>query len=102
MLELIETHKDRVRELLSKYPQARDDDTVLYFMFAREYTNLMGFRVESPGQFANRVLRSEMPPSETLSRCRRKIQNEEGLYHGSRQAKRKAAAEEVKQNIAKV
>lgn len=99
MLAEIETNKDRVREILRAVPQARDDDTVLYFIYARLHTNLMDFGVLTPTQFANKVLKSTMPPSESLSRTRRLIQNNEGLYHGEKQKKRKAAAEAVRQGI---
>jgi hypothetical protein len=71
-------------------------------MYAKIYTNLMGLSVLTPNQFANKVLQSTMPPSESLSRCRRLIQNEEGLYHGARQNKRKEAAANVRASIAKI
>jgi len=99
MLTQIETNKDRVREILRTVPQARDDDTVLYFMYAKLHTDLMGFNVLTPTQFANKVLQSTMPPSESLSRTRRVIQNTEGLYQGAKQKKRKAAAEVMRCGI---
>ena len=102
MLRQIETNKDRVRAILRFYPQTRDDDTALYFMYAKLRTKIMDFGVLTPNQFVNKVVVSAIPPSESLSRARRLIQNVEGLYHGARQKKRMEAAANVRVAIAKI
>lgn len=100
MLTQIETNKDRVREILKQFPQARDNDTVLYFLYAKLYTNVMDTEAITPNQFANKVLVSAMPPSESLSRTRRLIQSNEGLYRGKKYEQRQAAAQEVRAGLA--
>ena len=99
MLDVIDTAKYRVREILRIYPQARDNDTVLYFLYAKLHTRLMNPNVLTPNQFANKVLASSMPSSESLSRARRLIQNNEGLYHGKFQSRRKQAADATRAGI---
>ena len=99
MITEMQTNKSRVREILRTVPLARDDDTVLYFVYARRHTGLMVLDDLTPREFATKVFESDMPPSESLSRCRRLIQNNEGLYHGLKQAKRKAAAEAMRAGI---
>jgi hypothetical protein len=61
--------KDRVMELLEKYPQTRGDDLQLAFRFYRAYT---GIRIK----FSTFQALLMAPAPETISRRRRECQNE--------------------------
>lgn len=78
----IETLMQKVENILSLYPKARDDDKyltlTLWWKFHREvfWTYTVDFK---PVQFisANQIL--ELPSQDFIARCRRKIQ-EQGYY----------------------
>lgn len=82
----LRTSMQKVAEILKESERARDDDKYLWLVYLFRYTNFRKSDLHSPEAFAKRVLEHDIPSSDTISRCRRKIQ-EGGLYWGE---KRKA------------
>ena len=94
------TLEDRVRYILKEHPDARDSDTMLtiklwmifksHFLFHRmgkTCVNLTDIR--------------HLPNVDSISRCRRRIQNTEGLYKGSKkiQKERRSYQEDYRSNF---
>lgn len=68
----LKAYVDATREVLREYPKAREDDHWLVYLVL---TRKLGFKVYMPYKDFKR-----MPSFETITRCRRKIQNDERLY----------------------
>jgi len=68
--------KDKVKYILEKYPEARNDDRYLWLMYVREFEPELSKYIR---YIPYNVLKNTIS-FETLRRTRQKIQNEEGLY----------------------
>ena len=69
--------QDRVKFLLERYPEVRDSDKLLWLTYNCHFNNLK--EVTYTGKYENLkawLLREEVPVFESLSRARRKIQEE--------------------------
>lgn len=69
--------QDRVKFLLERYPEVRDSDKLLWLAYNCHFNNLK--EVTYTGKYENFkawLLREEVPVFESLSRARRKIQEE--------------------------
>lgn len=88
--------KDRVAKLMEEYPELRDNDTLLFLAYMVKYHYLR--EVIGPGAYNDlkRILLNDSTPKfESISRARRKIQ-EEGIMQGLFRFERKVEAENVK------
>jgi hypothetical protein len=74
MSSRIRDAEDAVRNILSLFPEARSNDKVLMVHFWRKFD-----RIYVSSQFARDFVERATTP-ETLTRLRRKIQNEKGDY----------------------
>jgi len=97
LIEKLEKTKDRTEFILKHIKETREDDVLLWFfvnwVFNRDNLVKMGKLIlwmnknygnrklpsEQTVKIAKKVL-STIIPEDTISRCRRKIQNEEGKY----------------------
>lgn len=69
--------QDRVLFLLERYPEVRDSDKLLWLAYNCHFNNLK--EVTLTGQYAHFkswLMREEVPVFESLSRARRKLQEE--------------------------
>ncbi len=78
--------QDRVMFLLERYPEVRDSDKLLWLAYNCHFNNLK--EVSLTGKYENFkawLLREEVPVFESLSRARRKIQEEKPELAGEKQ-----------------
>jgi len=92
----LEKLADKINDVLETIPETRDDDHLLIgYVYNRFYkldkTNTFGSVVKMVG-------RGELPAFESITRCRRKIQ-EQGLHLGAKRKIRKEVEEDVKEQI---
>lgn len=99
MLELIKTKKALVEDILHHVPQTRDCDRALYYVYLKIEVEHIPVTDMALQKYALAVSKEGVSPPETISRSRRKIQHEQGLYVGTRKNKRKAAAQQVREGI---
>lgn len=88
--------QDRVLFLLQKYPELRDSDKLLWLAYNCHFNNLK--EVSLTGKYEALkawLLREEVPVFESLSRARRKIQ-EEKPYLAGEKAKRLQESKKVR------
>lgn len=96
MLDQILKVKDKVGILLEKYPETRDSDKVLWLAYCWEYTPLRElFTYEGYSEFSQVVKAKEIPTFESLTRVRRKYQ-ENGKYLGKRRKQKMQNADDMK------
>lgn len=77
LLETFDTVQDRVKFLLEKYPEVRDNYKLLFLAYNCHFNNLK--EVVSTGKYENFkawFLRDETISADTISRARRKIQED--------------------------
>lgn len=97
MKEQIKKTKDIVKEMLETIPRTRDDDAILVCMVFDK----LGKNWRLP--FADIMLevsKGRLPSFETITRCRRKIQEEFPELRGTIQEQRNELQEDYK-NLAK-
>ena len=83
---------ERVRHLLEKYPETRDDDVLLYYTYLHQHSKVEGMMFIW-NDFLN-IMRA-CPAPESIRRCRQKIQ-EGGEFLGQKRLKRLAEQDKVK------
>lgn len=95
--------KDLVRDLLVKYPVLRDNDSrLLANVWAVELKTKFGGGLTAHTTaefFVLLALGDNLTPAETITRCRRKIQEEEPALRGEKWKKRKERAEDVRMEM---
>ena len=82
---------NKVKDILVRYPTARDDDMMLYALFCVEYTY-----VGHDETFYNVLCsakKRKIPSYESVTRARRKVQELEMDLRGKRRQSRKAEEE---------
>jgi hypothetical protein len=84
----LRTIKQKVEAVLMSYPGARDSDKVLIIRYLKAFHRDV---LREHGSFSDAVLDESIPSFESITRARRKIQ-EEGKYRGSRRYERKQEA----------
>lgn len=75
LLEKFRTVKERVEYILSRYPQTRNNDMYLWIMYVRTFVPELSKYIK----FIPYEVFEKATPIETVTRARRKIQ-EEGRY----------------------
>lgn len=93
--------KDRVKYLLLKYPHLRDNDNKLvanywFFELKDRGVNLSDI---SASELLNLFSNKKLSSFESISRCRRKLQEENEILRGKSYQKRKAEEDYTKKNI---
>lgn len=97
MKEQIKKTKDIVKEMLETIPRTRDDDAILVCMVFDK----LGKNWRLPfGDVMLEVSKGRLPSFETISRCRRKIQEEFPELRGEIYEQRNELQEDYK-NLAK-
>lgn len=88
--------QEKVEAILASYERSRDSDALLVSMLYKKFyfinDNLSFFKV------MEKVHHGILPTIESITRCRRKIQ-EDGKYRGFKYSKRKEIAKNVKSQI---
>lgn len=90
----METIMGEVEYLLMKHPRLRDNDKELYLSYLFWYTDIFDEVLDFEGLY-KKMVKGSIPPPESISRARRKIQNEKGLYKGQKQLAREKARQEM-------
>jgi len=106
----VDETKDLVEKILEKYPEARDNDPLLYFLVLwMKHRNLMvklakailmmeKEKVKVPSKEFVEILYNKifenMTSPETVTRCRRIIQHDEGKYRPSKHVELERAKRE--------
>lgn len=92
MEDHLNTTRDRVEHILKTHEATRDSDKLLWITYIRIFLGIK--RTDTCEILFNKILNKEVPTFETLSRCRRKLQ-EKGFYQGKRYGHRQQLAEDV-------
>lgn len=85
---------NKVAKILTEYPHARDDDN---FLIAILYRNFYGVGGASFFEVMINMKRLELPSPESITRARRKLQEEYPLIYGASGQVRKERAREQKE-----
>lgn len=88
----MKSYYDKVKEILTKYEKARDDDMLLYAIFLH-----MNGLVKSDEKFYDVFPKAKergLPSYEGITRARRKVQEKEPLLRGKRYNQRMQAERE--------
>lgn len=92
----------RVHSLLSNHPALRDDDKRLYLHYLVKYCGLReqvrGHKDPFQG-VVNVILNPNTPMFESVSRCRRKLQEQYAFLRGKHYKLKQESAENIRQNI---
>lgn len=91
----LRTVTQKVEWLLERHPAARDSDKVLYIEYLRRYTPLGINLFYTIGEIGECIMADDVPTPETISRKRRRIQ-QEGRWIGTRHDDRAEEADGVK------
>ena len=97
MLEDIKHVKDKVKVLLTKWPELRDSDKELWLAYANQYHNIkqkIQF-VDDPYDALKKLILDEMPAFESITRARRELTNN-GNLKASEDVEQERRGEELK------
>ncbi len=92
MIKDLNSIKDRVYSILEKHPITRDDDRLLFLAYMVTYHRLKAVTT-SYESFREFFLNKNTPSTESIRRCRQKIQ-EEGFFPAAKNIGRARAEEE--------
>lgn len=92
--ELMRKIRPNVEKILAEHERARDCDKFLYMVYLRTFVDGKKIYNANFDEFARYICSGDVPIPESISRVRRKIQ-EEGLYHGEKRKARLAKAKPV-------
>jgi hypothetical protein len=99
MINKIKNIKPKVEELLKTFPECRDDDNRLYLKLCSWIDPVLRHPNTSFKYFGTQLLNGTLPILESVTRARRKLQEENPELRGESYKVRKVLAEEVKQEI---
>ena len=91
----MKNYYDQVKNILTQYPVAQDDDMKLYAIFL--YSNKCVDREERFYDVLTSAKKRKLPSYEGVTRARRKVQENEPSLRGKRYAARKKEEEEYKE-----
>lgn len=91
--------KDRVKALLSQIPTLRDNDQSLIAWVWRGELQEAGLSSENIDLILSVIAKGKITPAETITRCRRKIQELHPELRGSEYVSRKQRQEPVKTEL---
>lgn len=99
-LEGLKNNKEKVKKLLTEWAVLRDSDKKLwlsYMVHEKALKERLGTKAYN--ELRKIILEKDTPTFETLSRCRRKIQEQDASLRGKNYSDRKSSAEEVRKEI---
>lgn len=98
---MLDQVKDVVRDLLERQESTRDSDSELIArVWAREYVKLLGRDLnDSERQLFRSLSRGDFTAAESISRCRRKWQEEDPSLRGENYQKRQFTQTEIQQEL---
>lgn len=88
--------KDRVAAILIKYPKTRDCDKLLFLAYCKVHCNLDSALDGTYQGYKTWFMSGQMPKFESITRARRKIQEENPKLAGVKRHHRKIEAENVR------
>lgn len=88
----MKNYYDQVKDILTKYPQTRDDDMKLYGQFL--WQNGKVGKEETFYKVLGSAAARDLPSYEGVTRARRKVQEKEPALRGKRYRQRQKAEEE--------
>lgn len=92
--------KEDVRELLMTYPQYRDDDSKLISAFYYlKYGGKEAFESATAFEFLKDFANGRFPFPDSITRVRRKLQEQEPLLRGEKYKERHHLEDDVRKNI---
>lgn len=94
----LKTTKEKVTELLSEYPELRDSDKLLWLAYMNKHHQLRYKLGANYLDFKKILLSEDVPTMESITRARRKIQ-EEGQFVGSLRSSRLSEEKETRKMI---
>lgn len=83
----MKNYYDEVKAILTKWPQTRDDDNLLWGQFL--FTKGLVSTSETFYKVLSRVKADKLPSFESVTRARRKVQEKEPALRGKRYGQRK-------------
>jgi len=86
----LKTYKQKVADILKEKPKTRDSDGLLYAHYIYRFHRSVVHTEENGTPYIRLADLSNLPPSETIRRCRQIIQNIDNLYLPTSEAVRKA------------
>jgi len=99
----LEKNMDKVKHLLIKYHKLRDNDNKLIANFwFYEIGNEKTFHEITAIQFLNMFSQGQLTSPETITRCRRKIQEQSPKLRGEKYILRHEQEKETRNNINKI
>jgi len=100
MVEKMKSIKADVRKLLTIYPQYRDDDSKLISAFYYlKYGGREAFENATAFDFLKDFANGRFPFPDTITRVRRKLQEQEPLLRGEKYKERHHLETDVRNNI---
>ena len=100
MIEKMKSIKEDVRELLMTYPHYRDDDSKLISAFYYlKYGGKEAFESATAFEFLKDFANGRFPFPDTITRVRRKLQEQEPLLRGDKYKERHHLEDDVRKNI---
>jgi hypothetical protein len=96
LLEEMRRIKPLVVDILTDYPKTKDDDTLLLTMF---WEKQVKFPLKSYGQFSYLLVNKWLTTPETITRTRRKVQEQYPHLRGKLYEKRKNAEREISKQL---
>lgn len=91
--------KEKVRHLLRTQPETRDDDQLLILkVWAIDYPELRNSNFTFV-EFSKIWLRGDLPPAESIRRCRQKLQEHDVSLQGKKYAARHKHQSDVKDQL---
>ena len=101
MINKIKNVQPLVKQLLEKYAELRDCDNRLYINFISIADPVLRNRATDFNYFAKMMINGNYPPMESITRARRKVQEENPELRGKSYKGRKEEEKQVKQLINK-
>lgn len=92
--------KDVVKEILEENFEARDNDQILYYEFCKKLCEAEGYEIDKisfKSVMFDKVI--TFPNYESVSRCRRKLQENDTSLWGERREERMALADDFRESI---
>lgn len=96
MIKQIKKLEPIIEKLLEAYPKYRDNQNAMFVAVCVRYDEELDF-----SNFTKKFTRGELPPFESVSRARRKVQARREDLRGKNYKGRQKACEEVKEGINK-
>ncbi len=101
MIKQIKNNLDRVYSLLSNQPDLRDNDNRLTAVFWAYELGVENLHKMTASELLGKLSKGKLTASDTITRARRKVQEENEGLRGSNYKGRQEKEQEVRKNINK-